>query len=330
LVNGALYKFLEGAGNEDIYYEVDTPGLELGAAGSPITYSIEFTMPFDARLVTHALLEIAVSVGDIRSVRWKVSFSDVVVTREFKPITCIRFRGSYYCKMVYNVKPIIASKLEKRLRTVVRYLGGDEIKIHHIGLLVTAQEEKAKSAYTYMSGFMELKPGEGYTVNIPSPMSGKLNLRIVAAFPETGGHLKIIDSSNNHLELRGVGIGDHNLSISGEGPIEIRAAGGGSILVSSLLLYKLHTPKPNIEVEVGKHNDALRVKIRNTGDSDADTVIVNCISLGVVVDRKIVGRLESGREVEVTLKYNPGSINTVRVVWRYKSTTEFRDVKLKL
>lgn len=336
MVNGTLYKFLEGSGSEEVYYELDMPSLSIGGTNNPVSYSTSFAMPFEHSDITNALLEVAAIVKEPSSVRWKISFNEVVVTREFKPLMCINFRGFHYCKLVYNVKPIIVSKPSKDLKTTVRHLAGTEVSLQSIGILLTAYNSLARSSYTYLSGFLEVKPGEMYEVEIPSTISAEeVNIRIVAEHPSSKAKL-YVEGGGSKFELEGFGIQEHavtlsGLAASGEGrALRIRAA-NDNIILSSILLYNSAIPKPRLEARIeAVSGEQVRVHISNVGSANAEKVVVNCISLGVIVDRKILDSVRAGESIELSMRCRPGSTNTIRIVWRYRGETNFKDLKLKM
>jgi hypothetical protein len=95
LASGVLYKFLEEKGAVDVHYETDMPQLALGGAGNPTWYTIVFDSPFSPKQLKSALIEVTVSYAAREPIRWKLSFSNVVVTREFKPLICVNLNGIY-------------------------------------------------------------------------------------------------------------------------------------------------------------------------------------------------------------------------------------------
>ncbi len=325
----------------DLVYDYITPLTRLGGLSNPIhtSYKLEASTESGARLV-EAYLEVAITSPEPYLRYWRLWLDGVAITREFKPLTSVRAGNHVFSKIVFNVTPILNPSKREHV-VAISYEGGREIIIDHVGLLVIYEADECKEkSYAYLSGALLLDPGDYYTVplSIPLPSSGELNIRVYGVMPARQARLTI---SVNGEALTSYGgymggvevVAHRELKPTDKLVVELRHEKPAIqyypryIKVSSLLVEVGPRREPVIDVEASPEADGIRVSVRNNGTATAENVILLSVSKGMVLDRKFVGELRPGAAVVEKLKGVDASL--VRVVWRYKGKTMFKDYRVK-
>ncbi|KSW12338.1 hypothetical protein CF15_06250 [Pyrodictium occultum] len=317
----------------DLVYENSLPEVTLGGSGHPTTYSTTFEHGIRSATVDKALLEVGARSATMEIPRWKVLFNGVVVTREFKPSICARMGDGFFCKLVFDVTPIVNSKRRKDHTVGIEYMGVREFVVDHVGLLLMGSYDTVRSFYHFWSGAISLKPGDVIELSLPGRLSG-MKARIVAYIPHTSASLVVSTGEGTSTISKSVGTNEFALDIGDAVQLRLEHKGTGEyypreLLVSSILVYRIEAPEPRIEASYSVSADALKLEVSNAGDDRAENLVVTVFAVGNVVDRAVVGELKPGESKTLNLRLKPGSTNTVRVIWRHRGKLMFRDIRLR-
>ncbi|WP_156328016.1 hypothetical protein [Pyrodictium delaneyi] len=331
--SGSLQLYLSGNGNIDLLYDNSLPEITLGGAGHPTSYTVTFEHILKTRSIDKALLELGIRVASMEIPRWKISFNDVVLTREFKPLLCVEISNGYFCKIVFDVTPIVTSKDSSQHKVDIEYIGVKELSIDHIGLLMLGSYEEAMSIYSYWSGAVSLQPGSATDIELPYEFE-HAKAKIIAYLPHSDAKLLISSDSVNTIIERTTGMNELIVDLGTTKRLKLEHRGTGSyypreILLSSILVYQMNVPEPSIDVNHRIVNDIAEIQLSNSGSDAAENVVVVSIAVGNVIDRKVLGKLEPGDAKKLQLKIKHGAINTIRVIWKHRGKTFFKDLKVR-
>ncbi|ABM81110.1 hypothetical protein [Hyperthermus butylicus] len=331
MAKGELQLYLAGEGSKDVFYESNLPQMLLGGDTHPTSYDVNFLLPFPPERTTDVLLEVGVTTWSLEPFRWKISFNNVVVTREFKPSICTYINGgAAYCKLVYNVKPIVDSRPSNPLSVSIRYAGVREIRLDHIGLFAVAEDADVKARYYYLSGALALSNGEVFSVKMPFRFSNA-RIHIIVSMPSPEA-LIVARAGGKIIELgKAVGMVEYQHTLGDITELALEATNVQStLLVSSILVYEVEAPTPTVKIELEFiEGDEAKITIVNEGNGVAEKVIALSMALGSVLSRQVVGDLKPGTSKSLTVKIRPGTINTIRVIWSSRGKLEFKDLKIK-
>jgi hypothetical protein len=286
--------------------------------------------------ILKSLLEIGVIVPRLSMYNMILVFNNVTLTRELKPGVCVDIDNKYYCKLVFDVTPVITSKPSQTLRLDAEYRGVEEINIAHVGFITLKKSGEASSSILFYSGSLLLDPGEAYILKLQQKMESAL-ARFVLFVPHPSAVVKISsnDDSVKPLEISGAsGFSEYTMSVGNVSEIRIEYKGDKSyyprtLILSSVLVYKSSMPLPSIDIAIREiKGDKALVKVVNSGTGEARNLILTSISRGNVLDRQLIERLEPGQEEELEVRMDP-SFSSIRVIWRQLDKTEFKEVRIR-
>ncbi len=335
MVKGVLPLYISEE-NKDVLVEYHNvyPDMLLGQ-----TALTRFRAPFHVERfenILKSLLEIGIIVPRLNVYNMILAFNNVTLTRELKPGVCVDIDNKYYCKLVFDVTPVVISKPSQTLRLDVEYRGVEEINIAHVGFITLKKSGEASSSIFFYSGSLLLDPGETYTLKLQQKMESAL-ARFVVFIPHPGAVVKVSsdDDSIKPLEISGTsGFSEFAVSIGKASEIRIKYKSDKShyprtLILSSVLVYKSSMPLPSIDISVREiRGDRARVIVVNSGTGEARNLILTSISRGNILDRQLIGRLEPGQEKELDVRIDP-SFSSVRVIWRQLDRTEFKEIRIK-
>jgi len=341
MVKGRLDLYAAREVKGDIIYDAITPQTRLGGLGNPIRASYRFETPLEeGSELIEALLEVALTTKEPMLRYWRLWFDGVAITREYRPQLYVKLEEEYFSKIVYNLTPIF--KISKREHYVtINYEGGAEITVDHIGLLVSYKNTLVNRQYLLLSGSLALEPGETYQFKLPNPitLNGMVTARVYAITPSRYATLSLrvpkVVSTEVRNKIGGVEIYiQRALRIPTKVDL-IELAHGPSniqyypkyIKISSVILESGDLVEPIVDVVkiTNKQHNELDIELENRGIATATNVIVLSISKGIVLDRVIIPQLKPKDTRHVTLKFKDDGI--IRVVWRFKGKSYFRDLK---
>ncbi len=349
--DGELYRFLEKEYNGDMVYVSAYPDVRIGGLmPSRETIPLSLIHPLKEKL-EYALLEIGVVVPSSK-VNWKVKVNGISVTKEFKPHALSSMGDKLFAKLVYDITSILKtpeSLRKRRVNVTFKTEGSSDILIKHIGILALYPTDEAHSYVSFLSGAVSLEPGEErefYT----EYNGGDGELKAIVYVPSKNARSRIIVNGNITREVSGIqGMDEITLSINQlpvRNTIKIIHEETSEryypkeLSISTILLYKqvYKTPKleiVNIEVpeKIPVSGDNIRVKVKNSGVSAPDKVLVILMIHGNVVSRKIIDPIPpSGEEtIELPVKLPAGEYDAVlRIVWSKLSKTYYNDNKISL
>lgn len=304
-------------------YDVVFPAVKLGQ--SALT-SFTASFALQENPVEVVLVEATVSVTE-KPAGFRVTCNNVTITREFRPAYCIETEGGErLCKLLYDITPIIKSKRANTADIVIENYGISGISLHELALIVLYGSPGAHVAVKHYSGVVLLEPGE--FIQLEAPGSGKLEAHIVAYLPHSDSRLLV-----NERELPGHGYGLYKVELGAAGRVEIGYRGRADVYprkaaVVGVLVTRGNVPRPHIDVEAKRISDEeVQLLICNNGAADAENVIVVSLSKGLVIERKILGRLAAGdsREVHVHTSDSP---TVIRVIWRELGELRMQEVRV--
>ncbi len=326
MVDGGLPVAASGKGASVVVYENVLPGITVGQS-SHTRFRTDFVL-LEGLEAVRAVLEIGVVASSQRVGGFRIGFGRVTLTREFKPQVCSSFGERIFCKFVYDVTPVIRSTHSNSFKVEVEDYSIESIVVEQVGFLVEYSYPGAATKYCLCSGALTLAPREAYRLSLGSIFASP-ELRFVGFVPHTEAVVTV-----NGSRIPGNGFVEHSIVARGSlGSVTVAHESDGSYfprhaLASSILVVESRVPMPSLAIgEAYRSEGRIIVKIRNTGSIGASNVIVVALSKGMVVDRKVVERVEAGSEKLVELKAEESV--TVRVIWRHVGRTFFREVKVK-
>jgi len=303
-------------------YDVVFPSVRLGQSAAS-SFSSNFVLHGGVELV---FLEAVVGV-DEKPAGFRVSFNGVTITREFKPLLCVEAEtGGQLCKLLYDVTPIVRSKESKSVDVVLENFSMNTVTLQELALVVLYRMRGARAFLRHYGGIMLLDPGE--LVQFSLKGRGALAASIVAFMPHADSKLVV-----NGKEFSGHGFNVFNVDLGDTSMVEIGYKGRRDVfprkaVLLGLLASKGAVPRPAIMVNVERISDRrARVSVQNRGKVAAENVIIVSLSRGLVVDRKIIGRIGAGESRSVEIRVSEKS-PFVRIIWRELGELRVKEVKL--
>ena len=297
--------------------------------------------------VEAAYLSIGVVLGEGARLplSWKLAVDGVNIAREFKPQFVVETDSGVYAKAVYDVRPVLASRLAEREEHRV-FLARDAYHpIEVVDVFLFARYEGPYEYSTsYLTGAVKLEPGEVYQVSARLPQ-----------VPEGSRSAGIMIHSPSHLAEFEIVIGGSRPFRAGGGDstfLEVPFAYRGSpvplsirYVKPSVPFYPKHAivadtiivdlaapaPRPRIVIEsVAEEEGVVVVKGRvvNEGEGDMHDTLLEVSAMTVLVHRERLGTLEPGgeRDFEVRvpvarLPVKPSRVQ-VRISWVHMARRE--------
>jgi hypothetical protein len=325
MAKGSLVKTLEMKGLQGAaVHDVMFPGVQLGQS-AVTSFSARFS------LQKHRLLSALLDVTTVVAAKpgsFRIECCGVTISREFKPIMCVDLEdGERLCKLVYDVTPIVSSKNIGDVEVRVSNFGATLLRLDHVSFASVYEVEGASGDIVYYSGVLLLEPGEGYRLPL-AVHRYPVRLHVVTHMPHSEGVIEV-----NGRRLKGAGYGEYVVDIDRANYVEISYHGRSDVYprsasVLALLVAGGVVPRPIIDVDAERLGlDRARVKIRNRGSAVAENIIVVSIHKGLVIERKVVPRLEEGGEASIDIGVK-GGLTTIRVVWRHLGELHMREARV--
>ncbi len=303
-----------------------------------------------------ALLELGMTLprGVRLPLRMKIILDGLTVSREFKPQFLGEGDDSIYAKAIYDVKPLVASKLASRPRhrLVVIYDSSKIVGLDEASLVAVYDVEGAWYSYTLRSGVMSVKPGEEVIVSAKLPESRMkvkglyVNLVVPSRFSDievrAGNSVKIVSGVQGPVLVEGsfASPGDAvRVSINYRGLAG--SAAQTTAYITGVMVVESQVPRASLRitsVEAENEGGGLLVKARvaNTGARTPDKVMLLVTALGIPLARVPVDTVEPGAEVSVETKVDlsklpaPTDRVSVRVVWVNYGRPFFDEAEVKI
>ena len=326
MARGELVKALDKqAFDGTAVYDIVFPGIQLGQSSTTV-FDAAFNLYGDRP--ESVLLDIAVSLGSVsRPAGFRIESNGVTISREFKPSMCINADGRVICRLVYDVTPIVKSKNASEVKVKVENFGVNPISLEHVGVIGLQNVEGALSDIMYYTGALVLEPMEVYRIELGKNIRNA-RVHLVAYIPHSSANIEV-----NGRSVTGVGFGEHVVHVGDITSIEIGYHGRPDVyprsaIITSLLVVGGNIPRPRIETRLRRVNTQhAEVEIVNAGTAPAENVIVVSISRGIIVERKVLGRVEPGQHRIAEIKIKEDS-SIIRVIWRYMGEVSIREIRL--
>lgn len=350
MVEGKLLKFIEKKFSGDVVYTSAIPNARMGGLmPSKQTIPLSLLHPKNAEL-EYALLDIGVLVPS-QHINWRVKLNGINVTKEFKPHIMSPAGNLYFAKLVYDVTSIIKTPeglRRRRANITFKLEGGDYIIIEQLAILALYSSSEAESILTYYSGALSLKPGESSSLKI-NYEGGNGRLRTTVYMPSTIARGEILLNNNLLLNIENVqGMDEHIIelnNLSKENIITFKHLETNTtyfpkeMRISNILLYNTGYAKPELSIEeinvpeIVRKGQELEITISNNGESTPDKAMIVVMSLGNVVARKKIKKLDPGEKTteKIKIKLQPGEYELVfRIIWGKLSKTWYKDTRYKV
>ncbi|ADI31493.1 CARDB domain-containing protein [Staphylothermus hellenicus] len=350
MVEGKLLKFVEKKFSGDIIYTSAIPNTRIGGLiPSRQTIPLSLVHPKNAEL-EYALLDIGVLVPS-QHINWRVKLNGISVTKEFKPHIMSPAGNLYFAKLVYDVTSIIKTPeglRRRRANITFKLEGGDHIIIEQLAILALYSSSEAESTLTYYSGALSLKPGESSSLKI-NYGGGNGKLRTTIYMPSTIAKGEILLNNNSLLNIENVqGMDEHIMelkSIPRQNIITFKHLETNTtyfpkeMRISNILLYNTEYVKPELSMEetnipeIIHKEQELEITVSNKGESTPDKAMIVVMSLGNVVARRKIKKLDPGEKTteKIKIKLQPGEYELVfRIIWGKLSKTWYKDIRYRV
>ncbi len=323
-------------------------GLRLGTApDSRRRGHTWITMPRAEGRVEAAYLSIGVVLGEGARVpfSWKLAVDGVNIAREFKPQFVVETDSGVYAKAVYDVKPVLASRLAEREDHRVFMARDAYHPVEVVDVFLFARYEGPyEYSSSYLTGAVRLEPGEVYqaSARLPQVPGGNRSAGIMIHSPSHLAEFEIVIGGSKPFHTGGGGSAFLEVPFTYRGspvPLSIR------YLRPSVPIYPKHAvvsdaiivdlaapaPRPRIVIESVVEEDGVvvvRGKVVNEGEGEMHDALLEVSAMTVQVHRERLGTLESGGErgFEARVPLNrlpvrPSRVQ-VRVSWVYMARRE--------
>lgn len=333
----------------DLMYSVFTAPIVLGGKNLKRYEELLLVLPQDFNNVKLALLIINASLSrELGNVYWKVRFNNIMLSREFKPQIVTTSNEGIHLTFIYDVKPIIRPNQRKNILSI-GFEASEPITIENSMLFLIHDVPKAfvdvnlsvgtsiiepNTALNYKVSFRKKLANKGryfFLINIPSKickLSFAVNDKVVKEISELiGSHEIEVEYPLNSLTNK-LSIVYH--AIKGKAfPREVK--------VNTLLAFQRLVPEPKIitrvkEVKKLINKFEIDTEIENVGDVKAKNVIVQVMSVGAILARKIISEINAGEKIHIKLSATQklgSSPLILRTIYRVGGRTLFNDIKLK-
>jgi hypothetical protein len=323
-LEGFLARVYEGRGSGIAAFKALGVSSVLGSGGfaSKSSYfKIPLAKPRECR-VDVGILSVGVTAPPTVRVpfRWRLELEGLTISREAKPQFTVHLEDSLFHRIVFDVRPVLASKGESvavdsyTLKAV--YDSAHPVVVRDISLFKVYSKPRLEHSATYMTGALILEPGDSYTLTLsPAEAVGGdrvLTLTLITPSPRVTLN---VESGEDLVEVSGQGFkvvelqpqqpGDVRVTIDYPKP-EISIYPRKAVVTNvALIENKAPIPPLNIypekvEMEGGK----LRVKLSlaNEGREVAEDVHVILRHSMINLKEARLGSLEPGELVDVTLE----------------------------
>ncbi len=322
-----------------------TLGRRLGGLYFSHKATIVFNIPVQPEGGIHrCLVEIAAVTKRPEMTRWRIWVDGVPVTREYRPNHTLWLGDREVSTSIFDVTPIIRRDPRRtRHKLTIINEGSEPLLLLYSMMLKAMEMSEALTEVMYMSGGLELKPGETKEFTLPSLDESSLTVVRIPIYALCTPSLVTVKMPGAVKEFSINSIADEiRLSMPSVGTIALtnnNACGSECPLIApSLVSYTERRRRPVLTVKTEEANESkdgmnVKVKILNTGDRHAENVQVILLCLGEPVARKMIEKIEAGDEVEVELKARlPGKarVAVARVVWRDLDETMLAEDRIRL
>jgi hypothetical protein len=328
-------QLIKNQGKFDVAYDIVAPDISLGGTGNQTKYSMNFSLYHEPGSIRNAFLDLAVLVKDLGVRRWKISIADVVLTREFKPQNCKKISNGYVCKLVFDVTPIIKSKMRNEYDVEINYLELKELVLLHLGLLTVHEDRNSSTKYVYVIEPIVIEPNSSISLDIDQPMH-EANIKMSVYLPHASAKLLIKSNGYEKTLAEYRGTIEYTSQIGSVKTLILSHIGAATylpreIIIPAMLIYETTAPKPIIDVKMTTKQEygEVGIEIRNIGESKVTNMIVVSISLGNIVERQIIDELNPGEVKVVNVKINPEALTTIRVIWKHKGENFIKEIKVR-
>lgn len=326
MARGELVKALDKQGfSGTAVYDVVFPGIQLGQSSTTV-FDAAFNLYGDRP--ESVLLDIAVSLSSVSGpAGFRIESNGVTISREFKPSTCINVDERIVCRLIYDVTPIVKSKNVDEVKVKIENFSVNPINLEHVGVVGLQNVEGALSDIVYYTGALVLEPMEVYRIELGKNIRNA-RIHLVAYIPHSSANIEV-----NGRSVASAGFGEHVVHVGDITSIEIGYRGRldvypRSAIITSLLVVGGNIPRPRIEARLRKVDESnAEIEIVNAGTAPAENVIVVSISRGIIIERKVLGRVEPGQHLTTQVKIKEES-SIIRVIWRYMGEVNIKEIRL--
>jgi hypothetical protein len=355
LVEGRISSYSRGSGEGGaVAYSTAVDRVVLGA-GATKRLVLGMTTPIyseDLR-ASRVLVDLGLIVPRDIAIPFRliVSMDGTTITREFKPQMRVEVEEGFYGKVIYDATALLSGKIVSKdvHRFTIVYTAARPIIFEDSGVAIVYDGIKGGwYSYNLLGGAMVIEPGDIVEMDIELPESRVENKSLILKMHVPSRHASIrVDVGGTILEAGGL-VGPAVL----EAPIRYRGRRvrvyfyymkpevkfyPRKAVISSLAIMENIVPQANLEVRDIKMEEAegaplISFTLANKGEGRAVGVQALVVSEGETLARRDIGRVESGEEVEVTLKLKkpPKGEALLRILWRGYGRVLHVDRRLKV
>ncbi len=322
-MEGRLEELLKDQGSGVPLVETSTGREALGSGmGARNKLSLWMHIPPVEGKLKHALLTLGLEAPRqvATPIRVRVTLDKASVTREYKPQFSVGLDETIYYKAVYDVKPILASRIGKirlhRLQLFYDLL--HPIFFRDATLLVVMENPEARYALSMLTGAKSLEPGD-VTVEYPPfyrSFGGARKAGMVIHSPYHDASFEVVVAGSRSEPVRGSGSHVVSVPFTYEGslvPVSVRYVDPGyqyypkRAILTDVYLEEVFVPRVELGVEVtsvsfegGTVN--VEASIHNSSTTPITGVIVTLLALGGQLAQKKFKSIEPGSSLEVRMR----------------------------
>lgn len=343
MVSGALDRVEEAYGQGIPAWGYALGGPKVGSGPGAVSKgAMWLNLPRAGGSVERLLLSIGVFTDrDIRApISWKLVVDGVSISREFRPQFIVETDDGYYMKAIYDVKPILASRVvgQESHKILVYRDAVHPIRLADALLYARFKSEKARYAVSYFTGAVSLEPGEHYKVdaNIGRGFGGKRTAGVIVHSPYHDSAFELVAGGSRPERAVGQGVHYIQVSVPYKGspvPVSVKYIDPGykyypriAILTEAIVAELLApAPEPRLvigEVEVEDSRVRVRGSVENIGDDVLDSTMIVVLALGARLARRTLPPVEPGGSISFTLEFDVSRLPitpsraSVRLIWR--------------
>ena len=355
-MEGFLAKVYEGSSDGIVAFSALGLTTTLGSGGlasKSSFFKIPLAKPSGCKVNTGILSVSLTAPPTVKTpFRWRLELDGLTISREAKPQFTVPLEDSMFYKIVFDVKPVLASKGEHTAieSHVLRasYDSAHPITIRELSLFKVYSKPRLEHSALYLTGAIALDPGDSYSVSLSTPRSlgdgdRLLVLTLIIPSPRINLNLRLNEElteiSGHGFKLVEIPSIPENVRITIEYPKPEISIYPKRVLLTNVLLVENKTPVPPLRIQaddVAVEEGKLKVKltIANEGSESAEDVSVTLKHAMLNLKEAKLGSLEPGEVTSVVLEAETSRIPTkaqrltIRVSWAKDGIMSSRSIVL--
>jgi len=323
-LEGSLAKVYERHGDGVAVFKALGVSSVLGSGGSAFKsshFKIPLAKPRGCRVDTGILSVSITTPPTIRiPFRWRLEMEGLTISREAKPQFTAKLEDSFFHKIVFDVKPVLASKGEvtatESYTIRATYDSAHHIVLRELSLFEVYSKPRLEHSAIYMAGALILEPGDSHTLTLglPESLGGDRVLALTLITPSPRVTLNI-KSGDEQVEVLGQGFKvieiqpreSRNVRVTIDYPKPEISIYPKKVVVTNVVLIENKAPVPHLEVRperVEVKGGKLRVKLSlvNEGSEVAEDVQIALRHAMINLKEARLEFIEPGETVDLILE----------------------------